>query len=99
MATSGKVCILSEGEADELKSGRQIYCHQHKHISAEEAFGLTAPIFMQRNGKASEPVAEWVGPAHIKYVLQHSWRSVHRSRLPSMEFIRIKTRQMKAGFA
>ncbi|AEU37306.1 hypothetical protein [Granulicella mallensis] len=99
MATSSRVCILSDGEAEELRAGRPIYCHQHKHVSADEAFGMTAPLYMQRNGKAAEPVAEWVGPRQVRYILQHTWQSVNRSFLPGGKSLRIKTKQLKTGFA
>jgi hypothetical protein len=99
MATSSRVCILSDGETEELRAGRPIHCHEHKHISAGEAFGMTVPIYMQRNGKASEPVAEWVGPRHVRYILQYTWQSVNRSFLPGGKSLRIKTRQLRARFA
>lgn len=102
MARHDRVCILSDGETDELRAGNPVHCHNHNHISAEEAFGMTAPIFMQRNGQASKPVCEWVGPKHVRYVLQHAWVTKKSSAIPRSGGgtirLRVTTKQLVAGF-
>ena len=100
MARHDRVCILSDGETEELRAGNPVYCNHHKHISAEEAFGMTAPIFMQRNGQASSPVCEWVGPKHVRYILQHAWVTKKSSAVPcrgGVMRLRVTTKQLVAG--
>lgn len=82
LANAAKVCILSDGEAEELRSGFPPSCTLHEHVSKEEAFSLTAPIFMQKDGTASTPVAKWVGPRHIQYTIVFAWMTVRESDLP-----------------
>ncbi len=97
MTRSDRVCVLSEGEAEALSQGIPLDCGDHQHVSKEEAFSLTAPIFMQKDGSASTPVAKWVGPKQIMYTLEFVWVTVRESLIGRRVFLRITTKQMSGS--
>lgn len=95
---AGRVCLLSEGEAAELKDGIQPKCHLHKHITSEDAFDMTAPLWQKRDLVSDSPVAKWVGPTHIQITDYFTWRTV-RSSFDSKQGgkMRITTKQLVAA--
>lgn len=79
----GRVCILSDGEAHDLRMfGKMPDCKLHKHCSPDDAFDMTAPTWMHWRGTADGVVAEFVGPRHIRINRHFRWSVVDRSSVP-----------------
>ena len=104
MATyDDRVCVLSEGEADALNAGLPVNHALHEHVSPEEAFEMTAPIYQQRDGTANPVVAKWVGSRHIQYIMKFVLESSRYSlywneQARKAQWISLKTRQIRARF-
>lgn len=104
MATyASRVCVLSEGEAEALAVGMPVNCALHEHVTSEEAFSLTSPLYQQRDGQANPVIAKWVGTKHIQYIMRFVLETSRYSlfwnaRKRKAESISLKTRQIRARF-
>lgn len=67
------ICVVSFEEFEMLKGNEQPYCPDHYHVTRLEANQMTGrgdfkPYFI--------PIAEWVGPKHIRMLYVHGLRGV-----------------------
>ena len=65
------ICVIGFEEAEMLKRNEEPYCPDHHHVSRLEANQMTGrgdfkPYFI--------PIAEWVGPKHIRMLYLHGLR-------------------------
>ena len=96
MANEDRVCILSEGEVEDLKAGRQLDHRLHRHCWSDEAFDMTAPPWYHLDGRAVAPTAKWVGKNHIQETISHAWTTV-KPQAGDGSAIGLTTRQLKPG--
>jgi hypothetical protein len=94
--TSGKVCVLSDVEVRELQEGRPVSCKDHRHIPAREAFQMALQHWQKTSSPYFHPIAEWVGPRHIRLLRSFSWGVSQQSVTPE-GVIHVATQQMKEG--
>lgn len=94
--TPGKVCVLSDVEVKELQEGRPVSCSDHRHLPVKEAFTMTLQHWQKTSSPYFHPIAEWVGPRHIRLLRAFSWGVKQASVTPDGS-LRIATQQLKEG--
>lgn len=81
MAHSSKVCILSDIETQELRRGIRPTCSQHRHTNVSDAFEQCRQGWQKAKSSYFHPIAEWVGPRHIRVLRAFSWAIVGQTKI------------------
>jgi hypothetical protein len=91
------VCVLSDHEAERLREGKKVFCREHEHIKAQEAWDEVAPAWMRSNPSHNLPLAKWVGPRQIVRMRSFHWKKVSASKGADGANLRIATQQLRPG--